>query len=70
MYQLQGTANAPTAAERIDVEVPCKTAHTQTIPVQNWLNQRQRFNVKLELLEPAPDSEEASAVKISGGRWW
>jgi len=66
VYQLTGKANPPTLDQRLEVEVPCKTSHTQPIPVTNWLNQRQRFNVKLSLLEPKPDSEEASAIKISG----
>ncbi|CAD7939993.1 unnamed protein product [Amoebophrya sp. A120] len=66
VYQLEGRADPPTLDQRIEVEVPCKTAHVQAIPLQNWLNQRQRFNVKLTLLDPAPNSEEADAVKIQG----
>ncbi|CAD7931174.1 unnamed protein product [Amoebophrya sp. A25] len=66
VYQLEGRADPPTLDQRIEVEVPCKTQHTQVIPLQNWLNQRQRFNVKLSLMDPPPDSEDAGAVKISG----
>jgi hydrocephalus-inducing protein len=60
MYQLEGKALPPTIDQKIDVEVACKTNHTQAIPVTNWLSQRQRFNVKLSLKDPAPDSDDAS----------
>jgi len=66
VYQLEGIARPPTIDTRINVEVPCKTAHQQAIPVANWLNQRQRFEVKLSLQEPAEGSEDSNAVKMSG----
>eukprot|EP00397_Hematodinium_sp_SG-2012_P000030 GEMP01000030.1.p1 GENE.GEMP01000030.1~~GEMP01000030.1.p1 ORF type:complete len:4608 (+),score=1069.56 GEMP01000030.1:10-13833(+) len=66
VYQLEGVASEPTVDQTLDVEIPCKTAHVQSVPIQNWLHVKQRFDVVIEMLEPAPDSEEAKGIKIQG----
>jgi len=66
VYELKGKSNPPTIDQKIEVEVACKTEHTQAIPIQNWLSQRQRFNARLTLVNPPPTSEDANAVKLSG----
>jgi hydrocephalus-inducing protein len=63
-YQLEGVAAAPKIEKRLEAEVPCKKQHNQRIPVKNWLHERQRFDVKLELVEP--DGDKASSITMQG----
>lgn len=63
VWNLEGIANPPTEAKKISAEVQCKTPHVQGVAISNWLHERQRFNVKVKLVEPADASEE---IKIHG----
>ena len=49
---LQGTAEPPKHAGAITQEIPCKTAHTELLPVENWLRQPQRFRVTIDMIRP------------------
>ncbi|XP_054026269.1 hydrocephalus-inducing protein homolog [Dryobates pubescens] len=51
-YRLQGTAAPPGCSGRIRREVPCRTSHTQLLPVCNWLSRAQRFLVLVDILQP------------------
>jgi hydrocephalus-inducing protein len=52
---------------RIEVEVPCKTNHTQQVSVANWLNQRQRFEVRLSLADKdSLDQDAVQGLKMNG----
>ncbi|KAM9374294.1 hydrocephalus-inducing protein homolog [Phaethornis superciliosus] len=51
-YLLQGTAEAPKCSGTITREVPCRTSHTELIPVSNWLSRPQRFLVIVDILKP------------------
>lgn len=65
LYKLVGTASpAKEADQQISAEVPCKKQHTQRVPVKNWLHERQRFNVEVELVDPPPDSPEAQGFRL------
>ena len=33
-------------------EIPCKTAHTELLPVENWLRRPQRFRVVIDMIRP------------------
>eukprot|EP00930_Biecheleria_cincta_P015308 TRINITY_DN12810_c0_g1_i1.p1 TRINITY_DN12810_c0_g1~~TRINITY_DN12810_c0_g1_i1.p1 ORF type:complete len:5041 (+),score=1000.88 TRINITY_DN12810_c0_g1_i1:126-15248(+) len=65
-YELEGTALPPKAAARLQSRVPCKKKHTQNVPVRNWLHERQRFQVSLELVQPEPDSAQAQGINLQG----
>ncbi|CAE8631652.1 unnamed protein product [Polarella glacialis] len=65
-YSLEGTASAPKVRDRMEVEVPCKKKHTQAVPVKNWLHERQRFDVKVELVEPAPGTPQSQGINLQG----
>ncbi|TRY66381.1 hypothetical protein DNTS_003349 [Danionella cerebrum] len=52
LYILQGTAEAPKPEGTISEEIKCKTKHTQTVPVHNWLPRTQRFRAVRELIKP------------------
>ncbi|XP_066540500.1 hydrocephalus-inducing protein homolog isoform X2 [Hoplias malabaricus] len=57
LYTLQGTAEPPKAVGTISHDVPCKTAYTVIVPVQNWLQKPQRFRAVVEMTKPErPDS--------------
>merc|ERR1719491_1736949 len=66
LYSLEGTASAPAVNTRLQESVPCKKQHNQKVPVKNWLNERQRFDVKVELVDPEPGSEDAQGLNIQG----
>ncbi|XP_069757040.1 hydrocephalus-inducing protein homolog [Narcine bancroftii] len=52
LYLLQGNAEPPKAIAVITREVPCKTSHTVTFSVSNWLHSPQRFRAIIDLLKP------------------
>ncbi|XP_073911808.1 hydrocephalus-inducing protein homolog [Castor canadensis] len=52
LYALHGTAELPKAVSNIYREVPCKTPYTELLPVTNWLNKTQRFQVIVEMVKP------------------
>ncbi|CAM4581517.1 unnamed protein product [Leuciscus chuanchicus] len=52
LYILQGTAEPPKAEGTVTEEIKCKTYHTQTLPVHNWLPRPQRFRSVMELIKP------------------
>ncbi|XP_073785286.1 hydrocephalus-inducing protein homolog isoform X1 [Danio rerio] len=52
LYILQGTAEPPKAEGTITEEIKCKTLHTQTVTVHNWLPRPQRFRAVRELIKP------------------
>ena len=51
-YLLQGHADPPKPVAHISQDVPCKTDHTELLPVENWLAKPQRFVVKRDILKP------------------
>lgn len=63
VYNLEGVANPPTEAIKVSAEVQCKTPHIEGVKITNWLRERQRFNVKWTLVEPADATQE---IKIHG----
>jgi hydrocephalus-inducing protein len=63
VFSLEGTALPPKSAEKISAQVQCKTAHVQGVEISNWLQESQRFNVKITLVEPADAREE---IKVQG----
>ncbi|XP_030621187.1 hydrocephalus-inducing protein homolog [Chanos chanos] len=52
LYTLNGTAEPPKAVSTITHEIPCKTLHTQLLPVHNWLSKSQRFRAIIKLERP------------------
>ncbi|XP_051884712.1 hydrocephalus-inducing protein homolog [Pristis pectinata] len=52
LYTLQGVAEAPKAVAVINREVPCKTSHTVTFSISNWLHSPQRFRAIRDLIKP------------------
>jgi hypothetical protein len=36
----------------------------QKVPIKNWLQERQRFDAKVELVDPPPDSDKAKGFSI------
>jgi len=62
-YKLEGTALPPKDAKRISVDVQCKKPHIQPVEITNWLREAQRFNVKIQLVEPANAKDE---IKLTG----
>ncbi|XP_073706753.1 hydrocephalus-inducing protein homolog [Garra rufa] len=52
LYILHGTAEPPKAEGTITEEIKCKSHHTQTVPVHNWLPRPQRFRAVMELIKP------------------
>eukprot|EP00434_Breviolum_minutum_P007893 symbB.v1.2.006964.t2/scaffold348.1/size222345/3 len=65
-YELEGEASPPEVGSRIEAKVPCKKKHTQAVPVKNWLHERQRFNVTVELVSPEPGSSQAQGISLQG----
>jgi hypothetical protein len=65
-YNLEGTALAPKEDGATEARVPYKKQHIQSVPMKNWLHERQRFDVKLELLDPPPNSQEAQSIVMQG----
>ncbi|XP_078257666.1 hydrocephalus-inducing protein homolog [Rhinoraja longicauda] len=51
-YILHGFAEPPKAIAVINREVPCKTSHTVTFLVSNWLHNLQRFRAITDLIKP------------------
>jgi len=66
LYTLEGTADPPKVDKRLQERVPCKKQHNQRVPVKNWLHERQRFHVKVELVDPDPSSQDAQGIKVDG----
>ncbi|XP_072135349.1 hydrocephalus-inducing protein homolog isoform X2 [Mobula birostris] len=52
LYMLQGVAEPPKAVAVINREVPCKTPHTVTFSISNWLHIAQRFRAIIDLIKP------------------
>ncbi|XP_068024510.1 hydrocephalus-inducing protein homolog [Melanerpes formicivorus] len=51
-FLLRGTAAPPGCSGSIRREVPCRSSHTQLLPVCNWLSSAQRFLVLVDILQP------------------
>ncbi|CAK0825376.1 unnamed protein product [Prorocentrum cordatum] len=64
VFNLEGISLPPKEQKRIASEAPCKTSYVQSVPLTNWLQESQRFNVSLSLLEPAGTGED---IKLQGG---
>jgi hydrocephalus-inducing protein len=64
LYDLNGTATAPKVDQKIEAKAACKKQHVQKVPVKNWLQERQRFDAKVELIDPAPGSREAQGFSL------
>jgi len=65
LYNLEGTATSPKSDQKLEAKAPCKKQHVQKVPVKNWLQERQRFDAKVELVDPAPGSREAQGFSIN-----
>ncbi|KAI8909684.1 hypothetical protein EDD86DRAFT_206048, partial [Gorgonomyces haynaldii] len=52
LYKLIGVADKPMAADTLTREIPCKTAFTEVLPINNWLRRPQRFKVITEFSKP------------------
>ncbi len=52
LYNLQGTAEPPKVVGSLTQEIPCKTAHTELLTVENWLRRPQRFRVDVHIVRP------------------
>jgi hydrocephalus-inducing protein len=63
VLNLEGVALPRKEAKKISADVQCKKPHMQAIEVSNWLNEAQRFNVKISLIEPSDAREE---IKLHG----
>jgi len=63
VFNLEGTSLPTKEATKISATVQCKKPHMQAIAVSNWLNEAQRFNVSLSMVEPADAREE---IKLHG----
>jgi len=65
-YMLSGVAAPPNVGNRLEEEVPCKKQYTMKVPVKNWLHEKQRFDVAVELVTPEPSSVEAQGISLQG----
>jgi len=63
VLNLEGSSLPRKDAKKISADVQCKKPHMQAIEVSNWLNEAQRFNVNISLIEPADAREE---IKLHG----
>jgi len=63
VLDLEGTALPSKDVRRISSEVHCKTQHAQSVDISNWLQESQRFDVKLTLVEP---SDAGGEIKLHG----
>lgn len=52
LYNLLGTSDPPKVAGNVTQDIPCKTAHTEMLPVHNWLHRPQRFHAVIEAIRP------------------
>ncbi|KTG35348.1 hypothetical protein cypCar_00023228 [Cyprinus carpio] len=52
LYILHGTSEPPKAEGTITEEIKCKSHHTQTVSLHNWLPRPQRFRAVMELIKP------------------
>jgi len=66
LYSLEGVALPPKVDKRLQERVPCKKQHNQRVPVKNWLHERQRFDVRVELVDPEPSSPDAQGINLQG----
>jgi hydrocephalus-inducing protein len=64
LYSLEGEALRPKCDQVINERVACKKQHTQSVKVKNWLQARQRFDVQVELIDPAPGTRDAQSIMI------
>lgn len=52
LYNLLGSSDAPKHSGSIVQDIPCKTSHIESVTIQNWLRQPQRFRVIIENIRP------------------
>ena len=62
-FPFVGQADAPKPIAVPTREVPCKTKHVELLRIENWLRQRQRLRVSIEMV--SPDKLDAS-IKLHG----
>ena len=65
LYSLMGTANPPKPMGKLMRDVPCKTAYTEVLLVENWLNRPQRFKVIFEQSKPER-ADASTTIKVRG----
>ncbi|CAK0791292.1 unnamed protein product [Prorocentrum cordatum] len=65
-YTLEGVALPTRANQRLEAQVPCKKQHVQKVPLKNWLHSKQRFDVKVDLVDPAPGTAAAQGITLQG----
>jgi hydrocephalus-inducing protein len=66
LYSLEGVALPIKANQRLEAQVPCKKQHVQKVPLKNWLHSKQRFDVKMDLVNPAPGTAAAQGITLQG----
>jgi hypothetical protein len=66
LYSLEGTALPTKANQRLEARVPCKKQHVQKVPLKNWLHSKQRFDVQVDLVDPAPGTAAAQGITLQG----
>jgi hypothetical protein len=67
LYKLFGTAGPPTCSGQLTAETPAKKPAIIIVKVKNWLNETQRFDVKVDVKEkptPATFMIAANATEI------
>ena len=65
LYNLAGIANPPKTVAKIQRDVPCKTAYTEMLSVENWLKKPQRFRAIIEITKSA-DKVDSNTTTIKG----
>lgn len=64
-YALKGKADPPLPDAKIQLEIPCKSPHTENFTITNWLHTSQQFQVATTLVGP---SSSKNLYSISGNQ--
>lgn len=67
LYKLFGIAGPPNCSGQLSAETPAKKPTIIIVKVKNWLNETQRFDVKVDIIEkptPATFVVAANATEI------
>eukprot|EP01038_Epipyxis_sp_PR26KG_P004323 gene4323-6124_t len=55
LYKLSGTAGPPECSSQLNIETPAKTPLTVNLKINNWLNEKQKLDVLVEMKQqPTP----------------
>ncbi|XP_037085539.1 hydrocephalus-inducing protein homolog [Pollicipes pollicipes] len=66
LHGLVGSADPPQPAGRLSSDIASKTTHAQTVDVQNWLAESQRFSARAEVVRSEKDKTDLSSVGLNG----